>query len=203
MLSIYIMSKINDIFDIPQEQQTTEAPQIKVQKERKKVIMTDEKKNALLERLAKGRETRANNLLAKKGLIDKSKPEEIKEDKVKPKTQPKVEPTVNNSEDERKAFINTMVGKSKPVEKFERPKKKIITESLVVEAPKVVAPTVIVPKVVAPAVVAPKVVAPAVVAPKIVAPPKQSLVVVAPKIVAPPKVVAPVIFSTLKKPMWG
>ncbi len=200
------MSKINDIFDIPQEQQTTEASQIKVQKERKKVIMTDEKKNALLERLAKGRETRANNLLAKKGLIDKSKSEEIKEDKVKLKTQPKVEPTVNNSEDERKAFINTMVGKSKPVEKFERPKKKIITESLVVEAPKVVVPAVVAPAVVAPkqslVVVAPKVVASAVVAPKIVAPPKQSLVVV-----APPKqslvVVAPVVFSTLKKPMWG
>ena len=174
------MSKINDIFDLPEQTPPT--------KERKKVIMTDEKKNALLERLAKGRETRANNLLAKKGI---TKPEELKEPvKDKRIESLKIETKIDKSEEERKAFINTMVGKSKPVEKFERPKKKIISEnletpkveahkqSLVVEAPKVMAPVVMAPKVVAPAVMAPK-------------------------IIAPPKIVAPVVFSTLKKPMWA
>jgi hypothetical protein len=119
------MSNIQDIFDLPQQ---TDKP-VKEPKERKKVVMTDDKKAAMLERLAKGRETRANNLLAKKG---QSKPEVLKEP-VKEK-----EVKVDKSEEERKAFINTMVGKSKPVEKFERPKKKIITESL--EQPKVEVP---------------------------------------------------------------
>jgi hypothetical protein len=206
------MSKINDIFDLPDQ---TETPK----KERKKTVMTDEKKNALLERLAKGRETRANNLLAKKGLPPKTEEktegykeqvkdkriESIKNDDKQPKTeskaQPKAQPKVDNSEDERKAFINTMVGKSKPVEKFERPKKKVYDEQpkqIIIEAPKVEAPKVEAPKKQS----------------LIEAPKKQSLIE-APKKpegyerpkktegYAPPKVVAPVVFSTLKKPMWG
>ena len=163
--------------------------------------MTDEKKSAMLERLAKGRETRANNLLAKKGLSQKI--EEIKEPvKDKRIESLKKEKDVNNSEEERKSFINTMVGKSKPVEKFERPKKKIRTEGsdeqpkqIIIEAPKIEAPKVEAEQKVLK-----------VEAPKVQVPIKQNLVVEKPKKIegyAPPKVVAPVVFSTLKKPMWG
>jgi hypothetical protein len=203
------MSKINDIFDLPEQidSKSHETPK----KERKKIVMTDEKKNALLERLAKGRETRANNLLAKKGLPPKT--EEKTEGYKEPIKDKRVESLKkeDKSEEERKAFINTMMGKSKPVEKFERPKKKIITEGsddqqkvqaepkvLKVEAePKVL--KVEVPIKQNLVVAEPKVLK--------VETPKQNLVVERPKIVAPPKqslvVIAPVVFSTLKKPMWG
>lgn len=186
------MSKINDIFDLPEQNGTLSTEQngtLSQKKERKKIVMTDEKKSAMLERLAKGRETRANNLLAKKGI----KVENVSKEPVK---EPVKEVKVDKLEEERKAFINTMVGKSKPVEKFERPKKKIISESVeapkqsLVEAPKIEVPPVV-PKVVVPTVVVPKVVAPAVVVPKKT------------EGYAPPKIVAPVVFSTLKKPMWG
>ena len=212
------MSKINDIFDLPEQidSKSHETPK----KERKKIVMTDEKKNALLERLAKGRETRANNLLAKKGLPPKT--EEKTEGYKEPIKDKRVESLKkeDKSEEERKAFINTMMGKSKPVEKFERPKKKIITEGsddqqkvqaepkvLKVEAEPKVLKVEAEPKVL-------KVEVPikqnlVVAEPKVlkVETPKQNLVVERPKIVAPPKqslvVIAPVVFSTLKKPMWG
>jgi hypothetical protein len=194
------MSKINDIFDLPEQNGT-----LSQKKERKKIVMTDEKKSAMLERLAKGRETRANNLLAKKGIkVENISKEQIKE----PVKEPVKEVKVDKLEEERKAFINTMVGKSKPVEKFERPKKKIRTEGsdeqpkaeaepkvLKVQAQKVEAE----PKVLK--VEAPKVQPPKVEAPKVQPPIKQSLAV--PPKVEPTKVVAPVVFSTLKKPMWG
>jgi len=179
------MSNINDIFDLPE--QTTETPK----KERKKIIMTDEKKNALLERLAKGRETRANNLLAKKGLPPKT--EEVKEP-IKDKRVESLKKE-DKSEEERKAFINTMMGKSKPVEKFERPKKKIYNDQPKVEAEPKVLKVEAEPKVL-------KVEAPKVEAPKVEVP-KKIEGYERPKIVAPPKVVAPVVFSTLKKPIWG
>jgi hypothetical protein len=168
------MSNINDIFDLPEGQQ--QSPK----KERKKIVMSDDKKVAMLERLAKGRETRANNLLVKKG----QKVENLSKEQTK---EPVKEIKVDKSEEERKAFINTMVGKSKPVEKFERPKKKVITESL--EAPKIEAVKIEAPKIEAPKIVA----VPKIEVPKVVA---------APKIEAP-KVVAPVVFSTFKRPMWG
>jgi hypothetical protein len=196
------MSNIQDIFDLPQQ---TDKP-VKEPKERKKVVMTDDKKAAMLERLAKGRETRANNLLAKKG---QPKTEVLKEP-VKEK-----EVKVDKSEEERKAFINTMVGKSKPVEKFERPKKKIITESLEAE-PKVL-------KVEAPKVEAPKktegyeapkktegyeipkqslIEAPKVEAPKQIKPLVMASV---PKVIVQPiiqKAPEPVVIRTFKRAMW-
>jgi hypothetical protein len=178
------MSNINDIFDLPQQ---TDKP-VKEPKERKKVVMTDDKKAAMLERLAKGRETRANNLLAKKG---QPKTEVLKEP-VKEK-----EVKVDKSEEERKAFINTMVGKSKPVEKFERPKKKIITESL--EQPKVEAPKIVAPKVEAPKIEAPKKTegyeAPKIEAPKtnVISIPTKPIIQKAPE---------PVVIRTFKRAMW-
>ena len=171
------MSNINDIFDLPEGQQ--QSPK----KERKKIVMSDDKKMAMLERLAKGRETRANNLLVKKG----QKVENLSKEQTK---EPVKEIKVDKSEEERKAFINTMVGKSKPVEKFERPKKKVITESL--EAPKIEAVKIETSKIEVTKIEAPKIERP-----KIVAPPKKTEGYVE------PKVVAPVVFSTFKRPMWG
>jgi len=143
------MSNLNDIFDLPMTEQK-EAPK----KERKKIVMSDEKKAAMLERLAKGRETRANNLLAKKGQ-QKTIKEPVKEIKV------------DKSEDERKAFINMMVPK-KQTEKFERPKKKVYNEEVKVEPVKV-EPVKVEPVKVEPVKVSvTKVVAP----PRIIEPPK-------------------------------
>lgn len=173
------MSSIEDIFDLPMTEQK-EAPQTKAPKERKKIVMSDEKKTAMLERLARGRETRANNLLAKKGIkVENVKTEGLKE-QIK---EPIKEVKVDKSEDERKAFINMMVPK-KQTEKFERPKKKVY------EAPKVEVPKVEPVKVESPKVEEPKIVAPKVIAPKVVAP-------------IVPKVVEPVVIRTFKRPVWG
>jgi hypothetical protein len=165
------MSNLNDIFDLPMTEQK-EAPK----KERKKIVMSDEKKAAMLERLAKGRETRANNLLAKKG---QQKTEGLKETIKEPVKEIKVD----KSEDERKAFINMMVPK-KQTEKFERPKKKVYNEEVKVEPVKV-EPVKVEPVKVEPVKVS---------VTKVVAPPR---------IIEPPKVVEPVIIRTFKRPMWG
>ena len=175
------MQSIQDIFDLPMTEQK-EAPQTKAPKERKKIVMSDEKKTAMLERLAKGRETRANNLLAKKGIkVENIKTEGLKE-QIK---EPIKEVKVDKSEDERKAFINMMAPK-KQTEKFERPKKKVYNEEVKVEPVKV-EPVKIEPVKVEP---------PKIIVPKIIAP-KQSLVIEA------PKVVEPVVIRTFKRPVWG
>lgn len=171
------MSSIEDIFDLPMTEQK-EAPQTKAPKERKKIVMSDEKKTAMLERLARGRETRANNLLAKKGIkVENVKTEGLKE-QIK-------EVKVDKSEDERKAFINMMAPK-KQTEKFERPKKKVYNEEVKVEPVKVEPVKVEPVKVETPKIIAPKIIAP-----------KQSLVIEA------PKVVEPVVIRTFKRPIWG
>lgn len=119
------MTSIGDIFDLP-EGQTLEEPK-KEKKPRKKVEMSDEKKSAMLERLAKGREVRAQKIAEKKG----DKVEKV--DKVE-----KIEKVVNKkeikevSEDERLSFIKMMAGKSKPIENNamqKRPKKKVYSLS--------------------------------------------------------------------------
>jgi hypothetical protein len=134
------MSNLDDIFDLPGGGQQAEQPE---KKQRKKVEMSDEKKSAMLERLAKGREKRAENLKAKK---EPKEPKETKEQKeeivikketvsnskdankeVINKKQNKVQ---KETEDERLSFIKMMAGKSKPVEKVERPKKKVYKEEL-------------------------------------------------------------------------
>jgi hypothetical protein len=184
------MSNLNDIFDLPMTEQK-EAPK----KERKKIVMSDEKKAAMLERLAKGRETRANNLLAKKGQqktegLKETIKEPVKEIKepVKEIKEPVKEIKVDKSEDERKAFINMMAPK-KQTEKFERPKKKVYNEEVKVESVKV-EPVKVEPVKVEPVKVEPVKVS----VTKVVAPPR---------IIEPPKVVEPVIIRTFKRPMWG
>jgi hypothetical protein len=125
---------LNDIFDLP-EGNFNDKP---VKKERKKPELSEEKRSAMLERLAKGREMRAQKLAEKKGIV-----KEVKEVKTK----------IEDHEAERLAFVNMMAGKSKPSysqsefknetkEKFERPKKKVYETKLsreekpVVEIPK-------------------------------------------------------------------
>ena len=120
------MSNLDDIFDLPGGGQQTEQPE---KKQRKKVEMSDEKKQAMLERLRIGREKRAENLKAKKEPKEPKEPKEIKSK----------EEVIKTNEDERLSFIKMMAGKSKPIEKVERPKKKVYKEESsdsIVEKPK-------------------------------------------------------------------
>jgi len=165
---------LNDIFDLPEESKKAEP----IKKERKKPEMSDEKKQAMLERLAKGRETRANNLLAKKGGEPKKEASDIKvEEKKKP-----------NEEEEKMKFLNMIKrDKNEPSKKYERPKKKVYDEPVKVDPVKV-----------EPVKEAPKVEQPKVEPPKIIKPVAQVIKPVAP--VAPP---APVIIRAFKRAMWG
>lgn len=175
------MSNLNDIFDLPEGT----APTQQTKKERKKPEMSDEKKQAMLERLAKGRETRANNLLLKKGGEPKTEkqPSDIKVEEKKKITE----------EEEKMSFLNMLKrDKNEPSKKYERPKKKVYEEQPKVEPkvePKIEAPKVEQPKIIK--VEAPKVEAPKVVKP--IAPPT-------PIITKPP---APIVISLFKRPIWG
>jgi hypothetical protein len=169
------MSNLNDIFDLPEESKPAEP----IKKERKKPEMSDEKKQAMLERLAKGRETRANNLLLKKGGEQKKEASDIKVEEKK-----KV-----NEEEEKKKFLNMIKrDKNEPSKKYERPKKKVYDEQPKVESVKV---------------------EPVKVEPVKVQPVKQNLVeqpkiiqqVIKP--VSPPAPPAPVIIRAFKRPIWG
>lgn len=134
------MTSIGDIFDLPEPSGSTKRdalpegakqyveeekePIEKPKKERKKVEMSDEKKAAMLERLRAGREKRAENLKQKKEPKEEVKKEEVKKEKKQ------VEVKTNKSEgyeDERLSFIKMMAGKEKTGEKYERPKKKVIS----------------------------------------------------------------------------
>ena len=121
------MSNLDNIFDLPEGEKQEE---VKEKKPRKKTEMSDEKKAAMLERLKAGREKRAENLKAKKAPapVTKEEPKEViiskKEKEVVKKTDNKQNKT-DSYEDEKLSFIKMMAGKSKPIEKIERPKKKV------------------------------------------------------------------------------
>ncbi len=174
------MSNLDDIFDLPSGGQQTEQP---IKKQRKKVEMTDEKRTAMLERLKAGREKRAENLKAKTELKEPKEPKEPKEVKSKETKEEVKEVIKKTNEDERLSFIKMMAGKSKPVEKVERPKKKVYKE----ESPVSIAKPDEVKKIDSK---------------------DQEKVV---KVVAPPPVVPanlavvrePVIIRTFKKPIWA
>jgi len=154
------MTSIGDIFDLPDGTKGTyHDEEIKEKKPRKKVEMSDEKKTAMLERLKAGREKRAQNLKAK---AEPKQPEVSKKEKEEKEVkQPKVAKDNKVSEEDNQrlklSFIKMMAGKEKPVEKYERPKKKIIstnsqseykeeaTKNKVNEAPTPVATPVIAP----------------------------------------------------------
>jgi hypothetical protein len=115
------MTSIGDIFDLPDGSKGTyhdeeiKQPEIKEKKARKKVEMSDEKKSAMLERLRLGREKRQENLKSK---VQPKQTDVIIKEEVKKE--------VNKMpEEERLSFIKMMAGKSKPIEKVERPKKKV------------------------------------------------------------------------------
>jgi hypothetical protein len=74
----------------------------------------------MLERLKAGREKRNENLKAKK---------EQKQPEVKDEPKKEKEVVSKTNEDERLSFIKMMAGKSKPIEKVERPKKKVQTNN--------------------------------------------------------------------------
>jgi hypothetical protein len=171
------MSNLQDIFDLPEESKKAEP----IKKERKKPEMSDEKKQAMLERLAKGRETRANNLLAKKGGEPKKEASDIKVEEKKK----------YNEEEERKGFINMITRtKNEPSKKYERPKKKVYDEPVKVEPVKV-EPVKVAPKVEQPKVEPPKVIKPVATVAQVIKP------------VAPPAPPAPVIIRAFKRAMWG
>lgn len=115
------MSNLDDIFDLPEGAKQEE--QIKEKKPRKKVEMSDEKKTAMLERLKAGREKRAENLKAK--AQPKEEVKEVKEVKKKDNVLESTSKKHKETEDEKLSFIKMMAGKSKPIEKVERPKKKV------------------------------------------------------------------------------
>lgn len=184
------MSNLQDIFDLPEEnksvEQSKQAEPIK--KERKKPEMTDEKKQAMLERLARGRETRANNLLAKKGGEPKKEASDIKVEEKK-----KV-----NEEEEKMKFLNMIKrDKNEPSKKYERPKKKVYDEPVKVEPVKI-EPVKVEPKVEQQKAEPPKII-------KSVAPVAQVIKPVAPVIkpVAPVTPPQPVIIRAFKRAMWG
>jgi hypothetical protein len=141
------MNNLNDIFDLGDKAVINE---LKEKKPRKKVELSEDKKNAMLERLAKGREVRAMKLKEKKGIKEEPKPPvmEVKEQKeVKSsKIEKEVKPSINEDhEKERIAFINNLMGKANNkalvTEKYERPKKKIQAPPKDVGKPVVVHPT--------------------------------------------------------------
>jgi hypothetical protein len=181
------MTSIGDIFDLPDGNEGTYHDEEKPEKKpRKKVEMSDEKKTAMLERLKAGREKRAENLKSKSQPKEEIvvKKEEVKQPEVIiSKKKDNVESTNKKhkeTEDERLSFIKMMSGKSKPIEKVERPKKKVYSEpkkeekedkvkNEVLNKPKEIKEPVNVSNVVAPVVIA-----------------KQ-----------------PVVIRTFKKPIWG
>lgn len=120
------MSTLDDIFDLPEgskqymnkEDEPKQVITEGSKKQRKKPELSEEKKVAMLERLRAGREKRQENLKAKKE--PKEEPKEPKEVKKKKEVVKKTD-----TEAERLSFITMMAGKSKPVEKYERPKKKV------------------------------------------------------------------------------
>ena len=184
------MSNLDDIFDLP-EGQTAEVNKPE-KKQRKKVEMSDEKKTAMLERLKAGREKRQENLKAKTQPKEEVKQPEVIVTKKEVVKQPKVVNKTNDGqgyEDEKLSFIKMMAGKSKPIEKVERPKKKVYTEPKEPEQPKVIIMDKEQPKRIAAPVVAPVV---ARVAP-----------VSAPVASPVPIVKVPVIIRNFKKPIWG
>ena len=101
--------------------------------------------------------------------------EVVKQSKVKNNTQ--------GEEDERLSFIKMMAGKSKPVEKVERPKKKVYTEPKEEQKPEVITKPIATPAA-TPIAAAAKPMA-------------------APVVIAAPVVKVPVIIRTFKKPVWG
>jgi hypothetical protein len=123
------MTSIGDIFDLPDGTEGTyhdEEPK-QEKKPRKKAEMSDEKKAAMLERLKAGREKRAENLKAK---AQPKQPEEPKKEKeVVSKKEKEVVKKTNEDDNQRLklSFIKMMAGKEKNGEKYERPKKKIVS----------------------------------------------------------------------------
>ena len=173
------MSNLDDIFDL-QEQSTKEQNDLRSEKKpRKKAEMSDEKKTAMLERLRAGREKRQENLKAKKQPKEEVviKQPEVKKEKEVVK-QPKIKDNKDGYEDEKLSFIKMMAGKSKPIEKVERHKKKVYTEPKEEEKQNKVQEE---PKHVSTPVAAP----------------------IAIPIVSAPVVKVPVINRTFKKPIWA
>lgn len=169
------MTSIGDIFDLPESSEVTNDKPVK--KERKKPELSEEKRAAMLERLAKGREMRAQKLAEKKG-INKGINKEVKKE---------VKTTIEDHEAERLAFVNMMAGKSKPlqkdikVDKFERPKKKVYEPKLSNEVKIETQQKEEKKEINKPITVAP-------------------IVHSVPAPIVPP---TPIVIRTFKKPMWG
>ena len=179
------MTSIGDIFDLPNGTEGTyhdeepKQPEV-MKKPRKKAEMSDEKKAAMLERLKAGREKRAENLKAKAQPKQVEEPKKEKEVKKEVTSKKEKEVLSKTNEDERLSFIKMMAGKSKPIEKVERPKKKVYLEpkkeekedkvkNEVLNKPKEIKEPVNISNVVAPVAV----------------------------------VKVPVVIRTFKKPIWG
>jgi hypothetical protein len=179
------MTSIGDIFDLPDATEGTyhdKEPEV-MKKQRKKPELSDEKKIAMLERLKAGREKRNENLKAKKEQKQpevKDEPKKVVVNNQLVTKEPEKEVVSKTNEDERLSFIKMMAGKSKPIEKVERPKKKVYLEpkkeekedkvkNEVLNKPKEIKEPVNVSNVVAPVAV----------------------------------VKVPVVIRTFKKPVWG
>jgi hypothetical protein len=176
------MTSIGDIFDLPDGTEGTyhdekpKQPEV-MKKPRKKAEMSDEKKAAMLERLKAGREKRAENLKAK--AQPKQVEEPKKEKEVIGKKEKEVVKKTNEDDNQRLklSFIKMMAGKEKNAEKYERPKKKIVSTNSQNEYKEEAAKNKI-NEVPAP--------------------------VAAPIVSAPVAVVkVPVVIRTFKKPIWG
>jgi hypothetical protein len=173
------MTSIGDIFDLPDGTEGTyhdEEPK-QEKKPRKKAEMSDEKKTAMLERLKAGREKRAENLKAK--AQPKQVEEPKKEKEVIGKKEKEVVKKTNEDDNQRLklSFIKMMAGKEKNGEKYERPKKKIVSTNSQSEYKEEAAKNKV-NEVPAP--------------------------VAAPIVSAPVAVVkVPVVIRTFKKPIWG
>jgi hypothetical protein len=162
------MTSKDKVFEIPKEE-------AKIEKPKKKNVMTLEQKQRLIENLRRGREAKKANLDASKKEVEapKEKPKVVEAPKESPKVveTPKETPKVN---EERERILDSLV--KSHMEKAE--KKKVVKKPVVKKETEV--------KVIEP-----------------VKPLEQVKPPVIPKVVPSVPQVQPIIYSTLKKAKWA